>query len=294
MKYSISILSVIFLLLNGSNFKEVETSTPTIHYKINPLILTDFKNIRDTIYTMEDHIVEVNLSTHMGKVRYRNGELKEFPISGGTKNVVDGMETNEGLFVIQWKSRKQYSAQFDSTVLLYWMGFNNGIGFHALTSNGYYKYLGKKNVSHGCVRVSREDGEELYKILEKGTPVLVIKGNSAIEVAFGKLGEVYKYYSYPELKKKLSQNLHLLYNGKYLISKNYKLLIDEENVLATGLQIGSFDRIPTKQVISSNQIYLSNDLNEENKLETIFSEDTELYTNLSLHPYLDSLYAQTF
>ena len=294
MKYSISILSIIFLFLNGSNFKEVETNTPTVLYKINPLLFTDFKNIRDTIYTMKDHIVEVNLSTHMGKVRYRNGEIKEFPISGGTKNVVDGMETNEGLFVIQWKSKKQYSTQFDSTILLYWMGFNNGIGFHALATKGYYKYLGKKNVSHGCVRVSREDGEELYKILEKGTPVLVSKGNSAIEVAFGKLGEVYKYYSYPELKKKLSQNLQSLYDGKYLISKNYKLLIDEENVSATGIQIGNVDRIPTKQIIISNQIYLSNDLNEENKLEMIFSDDTEKYTTLSLHLLLDSLYAQTF
>ena len=35
--------------------------------------------------------------------------------------------------------------------------------------------MGKKNVSHGCVRVSREDGEELYKILEKGKIELQIK-----------------------------------------------------------------------------------------------------------------------
>ena len=275
MKYSISILSVIFLLLNGSNFKEVEKNTPPGYYKINPLTLTDFKNIRDTIYTMKDHIVEVNLLTYMGRVRFRNGKIKECPISGGTKKILDGIETNEGLFVIQWKSRKQYSAQFDSTVLLYWMGFNNGIGFHALNSNGYYKYLGKRNVSHGCVRVSREDGRELYNILEKGTPILISKGNSAIEVAFGKLREVYKYYPYPELRNKLSQNLNSLYDGKYLISKNYKLLIDEENVTATGLQIGNVDRIPTKQIISSNQIYLSNDLDEKTKLEMIFSEDTE-------------------
>ena len=292
MKYSISIMSIIFLLLNGSNYKEVEKSSPTVNYEINPLLLTDFKSLRDTIYTMKDHIVEVNLLTHMGRVRFRNGKTKDFPISGGTKNILDGMETNEGLFVLQWKSRKQYSTQFDSTVLLYWMGFNNGIGFHALTTTGYYKYLGKKNVSHGCVRVSREDGEELYKVLEKGTPILVSKGNNAIEVAFGKLGEVYKYYPYPDIKKRLSQNLRSLYNGMYLVSNNYKLLIDEENVSAQGLQIGNSDYIPTRQLFLSNQIFLSPDLDEEKKLEMIFFENLESYATFSLHPLLDSLYVQ--
>ena len=113
------------------------------------------------------------------------------------------METNTGLFAIQWKARKQYSVQFDSTVMLNWMGFNNGIGFHALLGKSYYKYLGNKNVSHGCIRVSREDAEIIYTKVEKGTPVLVHKGNNAIQIAFTSEGESYNQYSYSETYKLL-------------------------------------------------------------------------------------------
>lgn len=292
MKYTISILSIVFLLLNGNNYMEVADVNDKPAYKINPLLLTDFKSIRDTLYTLKDHIVEINLITHTGKIKFRNGQIKEFPISGGTKNIEDGIETNQGLFVLHWKSKKQYSVQFDSTALLYWMGFNGGIGFHALNGTGYYKYLGKKNVSHGCIRVSREDGEELFNILEKGTPIVVSNGNQAIEIAFSNSVESYKHYSYIELRKIIPNRLSSLYNGKYLITKAEKLLIDEENVSATGLSIGNIDNIPTKQLVPANRIFLTKQLNEKEKWDIILPGTLDLNTMLTLHPLLDPLYAR--
>jgi len=144
MRTYITILSIIFLLLNGSGYKEVLKNDPLANYTINPLVLINFNNIRDTVYTLKDHIVEINLTTHESTIRFRNGETKVFPISGGTKFISRGIATREGLFTLHWKSKKKYSAQFDSTVMLYWMSFNGGIGMHALRSNGYYRHLGKK------------------------------------------------------------------------------------------------------------------------------------------------------
>jgi len=292
MRLPLLILSFIFLLLNGSYYKEEIKNPQTLTFKSNPLISTDFSVLRDTIYTMKDHVVEVNLATHQATVRFRNGAIKQFPISGGNKNIEEGVDTKEGLFVLQWKSKKQYSTQFDSTLMLYWMGFNGGIGFHALATNGYYRYLGKKNVSHGCVRISRKDAEELYKILERGTPVLIHKGNSAITVSFGGSGEVYKYYPFDKLKNILSQRFTALYNGRYFLENKYKILIDEENVKSSGLPIGNADKIPSKQIITSDQIYLSKGSSEEDKLDIILSENSEKNFKLSLHPFLDSLYAR--
>jgi hypothetical protein len=87
--------------------------------------------------------------------------------------------------------------------MLNWMGFNHGIGFHALEGNSYYKQLGKKNVSHGCVRVSREDAKIIYEIVERGTPVLLHKGNSTVKIAFTREGEFFYHYTYPEIIKLL-------------------------------------------------------------------------------------------
>jgi hypothetical protein len=120
-----------------------------------------------------------------------NSNFLFLPVQNGLKKE---WKQTQDLFAIQWKAKKQYSVQFDSTVMLNWMGFNNGIGFHALLGKSYYKYLGKKNVSHGCVRVSREDAQIVYEKVEKGTPVLVHKGNSAVKIAFTSEGESYNQY----------------------------------------------------------------------------------------------------
>ena len=117
----------------------MEISAGEVYYKIDPLIHYNFRNLRDTIYTMKDHFIEVNLLTQHAQLHSRDGSEFVFPISSGNKNIEEGIETREGLFVIKSQAKKLYSVQFDSTVMLNWMGFNAGIGFHALLGNRYYK-----------------------------------------------------------------------------------------------------------------------------------------------------------
>ncbi|MBT8377903.1 MAG: L,D-transpeptidase [Ignavibacteria bacterium] len=235
---------------------------------------------------MKDHFIEVNLLTQHATLYSRDGSKLVFPVSSGNKNIEEGIETRNGLFVIKSKAKKLYSVQFDSTVMLYWMGFNAGIGFHALLGKRYYGYLGKKNVSHGCIRVSREDAEFVYKQIEKGTPVLVHKGNSAVKIGFGRLGEVYKYYSYSENYRFIPQRYELIYTGDYLISAKDKILIDEENVGHNGLPIGNSEMIPVKQKIKPSTLWVDASLSEEKRLTEIFL-GTETYA-LTYNPHLDS------
>lgn len=289
MRAYISILSIIFLLIKGSNYTEAPKNDPLANSTINPLLLIDYKNIRDTVYTLKDHIIEINLTTHEGIIRFRNSETKVFPLSGGTKNISEGIETREGLFTLHWKSKKQYSAQFDSTVMLYWMSFNSGIGMHALRTKGYYRHLGKKNVSHGCVRLSREDAKEIFDILKRGTPVLVHKGESTVTVAFGDTAENYNYYSFNELRKLLPERYSALYNGRHFIDNKEKIIIDENNVNASGLPIGKVENIPTEQIVFTTMVNLNNEIAEEDKLDFILSGNLEKNVNLSFHPYPDSL-----
>ena len=286
MRYSITTLCLIFLLLTGSNYKEVPKNDQLANRTINLLLQIDFKNIRDTIYTLKDHIIEINLTTHEGIVRFRNCETKVFPLSGGTKNISEGIETRAGLFTLHWKTKKQYSAQFDSTLMLYWMSFNSGIGMHALSTNGYYRHLGKKNVSHGCVRVSREDAKEIFHISERGTPVLLHRGESAVTVAFGDITKNYNYYSFSELRKLLPKRYSAIYNGRYFIDNKERIIIDEYNVNASGLSVGNVENIPTEQIVFSTLVHLDDEITELDKLEK--------NVKLSFNPSLDSLYAQKY
>jgi hypothetical protein len=292
MRAYLTILSIIFLLFKGSNYKEVPKINPLAISTINPLLLIDYKNIRDTVYTLKDHVIEINLTTHEGIVKFRNGETKVFPLSGGTKNISEGIETREGLFTIHWKSKIQYSTQFDSTVMLYWMSFNSGIGMHALRTKGYYRHLGKKNVSHGCVRVSREDAKEIFDIIKIGTPVLVHNSENAVTVAFGDTAENYNYYSFNELRKLLPERYSAIYNGRYFMDNKKKIIIDENNVDASGLPIGNVENIPTEQIVFPTLVNLNNEIAKEDNLNMKLSGNTENKLNLSFQPLLDSLYVQ--
>ena len=290
MKTSIAILCLTYLLLNGSTEKEFQHNDQHSNQTINPLLLIDFKNIRDTVYTLKDHIIEINLTTHEGIVRFRNGDTKIFPLSGGTKNISDGIETRKGLFTLHWKSKKQYSTQFDSTVMLYWMSFNNGIGMHALNTNGYYRYLGKKNVSHGCVRLSREDAKDIFDIVERGTPVVVHNGGNAVTIAFANTTKNYKYYSLSDLRKVLLNRYSAVYNGRYFIDNREDIIIDENNVNASGLPIGNVENIPTNQIVFSTLVSVDNEIAQLDNLEFILSGNSEKNVNLSFYTFLDSLY----
>lgn len=293
LKYQIAIISFCILLLNLNSYKFIpeRISEQNSIFKIDPSVRYDFKNLRDTFYTLEDYIIEVNLSTQHGKIRSRDGWFKEFPVSSGTDKVEKGVKTNEGLFVIHWKSLKQHSVQFDSTVMLYWMGFNNGIGFHALEGNGYYKYLGKKNVSHGCLRISREDAKEIFNLIGKGTPVMVHSGSSAIYVEFGDYKQIYKYYSYKELKEIIPERFNKIYRGEYLMEHNDKILIDEQNVAHSGLVLGDSARIPKRQLTKPAYLWFDQTLSDNQRIDFLKGNIKSIGLNYTFNTYLDSLLA---
>jgi hypothetical protein len=135
--------------------------------------------------------------------------------------------------------------------MLYWMGFNHGIGFHALAGNSYYKHLGVKKSSHGCIRISREDAKYLYGKTDIGTPVLVHSGNNAVYPGFADSNYIntYNNYSYSNLYKILPERLNKLYEGRYFIEPLNKILIEKKNVHHNGLPIGDSKKIPKRQFI---------------------------------------------
>lgn len=281
-------VSISFILFNSAYFIDSSEEAPAKgnYYRLSQLADYNFKQLRDTLYTDKDYFIEVNLETQHGTLFSRDGSEYHFPVSSGNKWVEKGMETNQGLFVIQWKAKKQHSIQFDSTLMLNWMGFNNGIGFHALEGKSYYKYLGKKNVSHGCIRLSREDAQFIYEKISKGTPVLVHKGNSALKIAFTKEGEEYQHYSYSELYKILPSRFQSIYDGNYFLSSNEKILIDEYNVAHNGLPIGNAGLIPAKQNLKPFALWLDPDKPEIEKLIDIVSGRKK--EPLTFNPFLDS------
>jgi hypothetical protein len=283
-----ALITITILFFNSAYLIEnTENISPKeFKYSINPLVGYDFRQLRDTVYTNKDHYIEVNLATQYATLFSRDGSEIHFPISSGTKLVEKGMDTKEGLFAIHWKAKKQYSVQFDSTVMLNWMGFNNGIGFHALLGKSYYKYLGKKNVSHGCVRLSREDAQLVYEKVERGTPVLVHKGNSTVKIAFTSEGESYNQYSYSETYKMLKERYQKLYDGDYLISSNEKILVDENNIYSSGLPSGNAELIPAKQNLKPTFLWVDRNKSEEERLAEIFSGKEK--SDFTLNTFLDS------
>ena len=286
--FLLTIVLVSIIFFNSAYHNKSISYFPTKgqSYSFNSLSGYNFKLLRDTVYTNKDNFIEVNLTTQQATLYSRDGYEFHFPISSGTKRVEKGMETNTGLFAIQWKARKQYSVQFDSTVMLNWMGFNNGIGFHALQGKSYYKYLGKKNVSHGCVRVSREDAQIIYEKVTKGTPVLIHKGNNAVTIAFTSEGESYNQYSYSETYKLLRERYQKIYDGDYLISSKEKILVDEKNIYSGGLPIGNSDLIPTMQNLKPAILWVDNNKSEEERLTEILSGKEK--SDFTLNTFLDA------
>lgn len=223
----------------------------------NNKTLIDLSSIKDTLYTLGDYFIEVNLSDQMAYLHSRFEPLKSFGISSGTSKLKDGVETKEGLFTIQFKVKKWHSIQFDSTLMLNFMTFNWGIGFHALQGNGYYQYLGVKRSSHGCLRISREDAQNLYNKIKYGTPVLVHKDNSALYIGFAdKNDKRLMYYDYNVLLTLIPKRLEKLYKGEYLLSYRDKLLIDNKNVLHPCLPIGDKKKIALRQILKPDYLFI--------------------------------------
>lgn len=243
-RISILLIFIIITSLNGADKERKISPFPFDNYRA----LLNYSELRDTLYTLGDTYIEVNLKAQVAYLHMRSGDVKFFKISSGNPKLPKAVETKEGLFVIQCKLPKWHSRQFDSTLMINWMGFNYGCGFHALAGKSYYKYLGVKPSSHGCVRVSREDAEEVYEKIKLGTPVLVHRGNCAVRIQFADTNAKYSLLNRKNLDAKHKQRLKDLYEGKYMLYYDEKFLIDFQNVSHDGLSIGDITKIPDKPI----------------------------------------------
>ena len=238
-------------------------------YKIN------CTELKDTLFTTLDYFIEVNLSTQIAYLHSRFDSTKTFGVSTGTKKLKDGIETKEGVFAIQFKVERWRSVQFDSTLMLHFMTFNWGVGFHGLAGTSYYKYLGVKPSSHGCVRVSKEDGKDIYSKVKYGTPVIVHNGNPAVYIGFAEPNDPdLKYLEYSDLKNLIADRIEKLYKGNYLLKPNAKLLIDNINVTHAGLPIGDGNKIEKRQILKPDYLFVESANPQPKPLHIFLTLDT--------------------
>ncbi len=202
----------------------------------------EFTRICDTVYVPGNRFIDVNLATQHATLHYRNGDTLLVPISTGRITNDGGILTPTGIFSIQSKTREAISRQFDNTKMLWWIGFNYNVGFHGLEKNSYYRHLGVRPSSHGCVRTGREAVEDLYKRVAEGDPVIVHDGNPARILAFTDTvrfdtNKAFALGSRTKITGKLmEERLQLLYKGERIARQNFSVYIP----LAKQLRPGGF------------------------------------------------------
>lgn len=165
---------------------------PTVlHVEANSMVTSSdlppfgpsFGFLRDTLYVMDSMFLEVRLDQQTIYQRFRSGRVERYLCSTGNPAIQDGIATREGIFTVQWKSKRHFSKQFE-VYLNYWMPFNGGIGFHGLDGRSYYRFLGRRRSSHGCVRISNETGAKMFPTTPSGTIVYVHSGTPARVLLF--------------------------------------------------------------------------------------------------------------
>jgi hypothetical protein len=142
-----------------------------------------FNKLRDTLFLLDTTYLEVRLNEQMIYQHFRSGHVDRYPCSTGDPSIKDGIATRQGIFTIGGRSKRTLSQQFQ-VYLNYWMQFDGGIGFHGLDTRSYYRFLGRRPSSHGCVRISNETGTKLFGNVRSGMVVYVHGGSPARILAF--------------------------------------------------------------------------------------------------------------
>lgn len=208
------------------------------------------ENLRDTVYTDKNVWLELRIDEQVVYVHYKDGRLKQYPVSSGNKFLSKGIESRPGLFAIFLKEELHLSSQFDDAKMFNYMPFNMGIGFHSLAGTGYYGSLGVRPSSHGCIRMRHEDAKALFDECVLGTLVLAHRGNTARVVAFAPdRFKNEREYTKDDYMNLLAYNLNSIYEGKYFINQPKRFIIDPSVIPRIGYNVGSTDDIPVKQQI---------------------------------------------
>ena len=210
---------------------------------------------KDTIYLLGDNFIEITLKTQRATLYRRNDTAITYKISSGNDMIPEGLETPDGLYAVQSKSPMATSKQFNNAELYNWIGFNGNVGFHGLKGNGYYWLLGKRPSSHGCVRISREDGADLYKRISLGTPVLVYHEEPAVYIKFASWKEfrpdrdIVLERNYKFNYKLFNNRINAMYEGKAIRNNHEKIFVDGKTLMKPGgFRIGTFEQVARFQL----------------------------------------------
>lgn len=224
-----------------------DIATNQISTKVSNL---EFLPFRDTAFVFGDRYMILDLKTQQVTLFVRDSANRIFNISSGNPYISEGMETPTGIFTIMSKSPLAISKQFNDAKLHSWMGINGNIGFHGLDGNGYYWNLGRRPSSHGCVRISREDGKKLYGLVPLGTPIFVIKGAPVIIPAFSKENDVISVSDIslakrnPETVELMNKRIQDFYNGNQNPFRP-RLVLDGKTIIGTrGYANGLAEKLP--------------------------------------------------
>lgn len=214
------------------------------------LVLSHMRLV-DTVYTLDSVYLEVNLKRQIVMVRFRNGNYRTFRISSGNPNISEGIATPAGLFTVQNMTPMALSKQFNNARLHHWIGIQGGVGFHGLDGSGYYGNLGVRPSSHGCVRMSREEIAEMYKLVHPGAMILVHSENPGRVVAFAQPSDTVgaRYIDSASVYNKAlgKERMQMLMEGNYWNSKEPQIVHRAGQRLRWGMSIGDVRKIPRQQ-----------------------------------------------
>ncbi len=212
--------------------------------------LSALDTTKDTVFTTMPSYLVVDLDSQL-VYHFRKGLPTEvFRASTGNGNLPKGIETRTGIFLIQQKMDSVRSKQFGNTKILNWLGFNLGVGFHSLEGKGYYRNLGKRPTSHGCIRLSREDAEQLFSEIHIGTPVIVQKERGARVVAFLSPDDHRDTLSFSqkEISRLLQMKLNDAYRGRLFVKVYPPVVLDRRYVTHNGIPLGDERILPAHQI----------------------------------------------
>jgi hypothetical protein len=217
--------------------------------KLGLMSVSDLKKpIMDTVYTDKDVWFELRVDEQHVYQHWRDGRTVRFPVSSGNKFISKSVEARPGIFAIFYRNEHHKSSQFDDASLYHFQTFNQGIGFHSLNGTGYYGNLGVRPSSHGCIRMSHKDAEQMYRDAEMGTLVLVhYSGKHARTVGFAPKGYKGREYTQEEQKRMLAENLLNVLNGNYFTAEREFFVVDPKVIPMSGIYVGYDKKLPKVQ-----------------------------------------------
>ncbi len=238
--------------VQADSIARAEARAETRSRVLPPAMVLSRMRLYDTVYTTDDHYLDVDLKKQNVTVHFRDGKSRTFRISSGNPALRDGMATPTGLFTVQNMVPMAISKQFNDAKLHHWIGVQGGVGFHGLDGNGYYGYLGVRPSSHGCMRMAREEIAEMYKLVHPGALIRVHSGETARVVAFCDAADTVGATlidSASVYNRSLGrERLRSLYDGKYWTDPQPRIVHLARRRLRWGMEIGDPRKIGKQEV----------------------------------------------